>query len=121
MPAKVAPDLDLTSVQIYPEKDKVAEALTILKGFAVDKPLVIEETFTLKCSETELEGFLRGSRRIACGWMGHYDGQTVERLESLRRSKTITIAQSLWLEWLTLFQKLGPEMKCERAQSGTAR
>ncbi|MGO9915527.1 MAG: cellulase family glycosylhydrolase [Isosphaeraceae bacterium] len=121
LPAKVAPELDFISVHIYPEKGKVALALTTLKGFAVGKPVVIEETFTLKCSGAELEEFLRRSRGIASGWMGHYDGQTIEQLDNLRISKKVTISQLLWLEWLTLFRKLGPEMKGERAQAGTAR
>jgi len=102
-------------------KGKVAEALSTLKGFAAGKPVVIEETFTLKCSGAELEEFVRESRTNACGWMGHYDGQTIEQLEGLRRSKTITISRLLWLEWLTLFRKLGPEMKGERERSGTVR
>ena len=42
--------------------------------------------------------------------MGHYDGQTPGQLEELRRSKDLTIAQALWLDWLRLFEKLGPDM-----------
>jgi hypothetical protein len=111
VPQIIAPELDFLSVHIYPAKGKVAEALTILKGFAVGKPVVIEETFPLTCSAAELEEFLRRSRGLACGWLGHYDGQTVEQLEELKRSKTFTISQALWLDWLTLFRKLGPVMK----------
>jgi hypothetical protein len=114
VPERIASDLDFISVHIYPVKGKGAEALTTLKGFAVGKPVVIEETFTLTCSAPELEEFLRQSQEFACGWLGHYDGQTIEQLESRRQAKTLTIAQALWLDWLTLFRKAGPVMKVEK-------
>jgi hypothetical protein len=41
--------------------------------------------------------------------MGHYDGMTPERLERQKKEKSLTIAQALYLEWLTLFRKLKPE------------
>jgi hypothetical protein len=75
----------------------------------VGKPVVIEETFPLSCSAAEVEDFIKRSRGTACGWMGHYDGMTPERLERLKRKKALTINQALYLEWLKLFQKLKPE------------
>jgi hypothetical protein len=109
IPEKVAPELDFISVHIYPEKGKVGEALKGLEKFAVGKPVVIEETFPLACSTAELEEFIKRSRGMACGWMGHYDGMTSERLERLKREKPLTINQAPYLEWLKLFRKLKPE------------
>jgi len=109
IPEKVAPELDFVSVHIYPEKGKVDEAIQGLKEFAVDKPVVIEETFPLFCSAAEVEEFIKRSRGIARGWMGHYDGMTPERLEALKKENSLTIAQALYLEWLKRFQKLKPE------------
>jgi hypothetical protein len=109
VPAKVAPELDFISVHIYPEKGKVDEALQVLKQFAVGKPIVVEETFPLTCSPAELEVFLKRSRGTACGWMGHYDGLSLERLEGLKKEKRLTIHQALLLEWLKLFRRLKPE------------
>jgi hypothetical protein len=109
VPAKVAPELDFLSVHTYPEKGKVDEALQVLKQFAVGKPVVVEETFPLACSTAELEAFLKRSLGPACGWMGHYDGLTPERLEGLKKEKRLTIGQALYLEWLTLFRQLKPE------------
>jgi hypothetical protein len=109
LPEKVAPELDFVSVHIYPEKGKVAEALQGLKKFAAGKPVVIEETFPLSCPASDLEDFLRQSREVASGWLGHYDGKTPEQLEEQRRSKDLTIAQALWLDWLRLFDKLQPD------------
>ena len=84
--------------------------MTVLKQFEVNKPLVIEETFPLACSTEDLESFLKQSRGIACGWMGHYDGLSINQLEELRKSKTITISQSIYLAWLELFRRLRSEM-----------
>jgi hypothetical protein len=55
VPEKIVHELDFISVHIYPEKDKLAEAMETLAGFSVGKPLVIEETFPLKCSMDDLE------------------------------------------------------------------
>jgi len=111
VPEKVAPALDFISVHIYPEKGKDALAMTTLRQFVVGKPVVIEETFPLSCTGPELEKFLLASREHACGWIGHYDGKTVAEYEALHEAKKITIAQSIWLEWLRIFQKLTPAMR----------
>src|SRR5581483_5400534 len=100
VPGKVADDLDFVSVHLYPKKGRVDEALKTLEGFAVGKPVLIEETFPLACSATELEEFIDGSRKHAAGWLGFYWGKTPEEL---RRSKEI--GDVLTLGWLELFQR----------------
>ena len=69
-------------------------------GFAVGKPVLIEETFPLACSPKELEEFIEGSRKHAAGWIGFYWGKPPDEL---RRSKTISDA--LTLGWLELFER----------------
>jgi hypothetical protein len=108
VPAKVAPEVDFIAVHIYPEAGKVDEAITNLKRFAVGKPLVIEETFPLSCSADELRKFLLESRGIACGWIGHYSGRTIEQLSS--PSTTHPASDAIWLGWLRMFKELGPMM-----------
>jgi len=100
VPEKVADDLDFVSVHLYPKKGQVDEALKTLAGFAVGKPVLIEETFPLACSPEELEQFIDGSKKHAAGWIGFYWGKPPEEL---RRSKTISDA--LTLGWLELFEK----------------
>jgi hypothetical protein len=100
VPAKVAGDLDFVSVHQYPRKGQVGEALKTLAGFAVGKPVLIEETFPLACSPQELEQFIEGSRKHAVGWLGFYWGKPPEEL---RRSKTTPDA--LTLGWLELFER----------------
>src|SRR5262245_21828412 len=100
VPEKVAGGLDFVCVHLYPEKGKVDEALTTLKGFAVGKPVLVEETFPLKCSREEFERFIDGSEKTAAGWVGFYWGKTPEEC---RRSKTIPDA--LMLGWLEFFER----------------
>jgi YHS domain-containing protein len=102
VPAEVAPELDFLAVHLYPEKGKVDEALETLRGFAAGKPVVIEETFPLKCGPEEFEAFLRRSRGAAAGWIGFYWGRTIEEY---RRAGTI--GDAIAASWLELFRK-GP-------------
>jgi hypothetical protein len=100
IPDKIASELDFVAVHIYPEKGKLDEAIDTLKGFAVGKPVVIEEIFPLRCSAAELDQFIDRSRGIAGGWIGFYWGKTPDEY---RASKTI--ADAITLDWLTLFEK----------------
>lgn len=100
VPEKVAGKLDFVSVHIYPEAGKLDEASATLKGFAVGKPVVVEETFPLKCSAKDLEEFMTRSEKDAAGWIGFYWGKPPDEL---RRSREI--ADALQLQWLELFQK----------------
>lgn len=109
VPKKIASELDFISVHIYPESKRPDEAMQGLRHFAVGKPIVIEETFPLRCNATELEKFMRASRAYACGWVGHYDGKNLEDYTALERAGKLTIAQSIYREWVRLFVRLGPE------------
>jgi hypothetical protein len=100
VPEKVVDEVDFLCVHIYPEKGKVDEALQTLAGFAVGKPVVIEEIFPLKCSIKELGQFVEGSRKSAAGWVGFYWGKPPEEL---RKSKGI--ADAITLGWLEFFQQ----------------
>jgi hypothetical protein len=104
VPEAIVGDLDFIAVHIYPERDKVDEAMDTLAGFWVGKPVVIEETFPLKCSPAELETFIDQSRKHASGWIGFYWGKTPEEYRP-----PATIADALTLGWLELFQKKANE------------
>lgn len=100
IPAKIADDLDFMSVHLYPKSGKLKADLDTLAGFAVGKPIVIEETFPLACTAKELDEFVDASKKHVAGWIGFYWGKTPEEL---RRSKTIPDAMTLG--WLELFEK----------------
>jgi len=103
VPKEIAPELDFIAVHLYPETGKLDEAIDTLKGFAVGKPVVIEETFPLKCSTEDLGKFLDRSRATASGWIGFYWGKTPQEC---RQAGTLQAALMLaWLEW---FQRNAP-------------
>jgi hypothetical protein len=98
VPREIAAQLDFVSVHIYPERGKVPDALATLRGFSIGKPVIIEETFPLKCSGDELKQFLIESRTVAAGWIGFYWGKS--RAECLRSG---TIGDALTAGWLEVF------------------
>jgi len=100
VPEKIVDELDFISVHMYPESSKPAEAMEILAGFSVGKPVVIEETFPLKCSLAEHERFIEDSHRYACGWMGFYWGKTIQEYRGSNR-----IGDALTLGWLEFFKR----------------
>ncbi len=100
-PELIAEQLDFIAMHIYPEKGKVDEAIEIVKGFAaVGKPVVIEETFVLKCGADELSEFIDRSRAHATGWIGFYWGKTPDEYRPPK-----TLPEAFALSWLELFQE----------------
>ena len=88
----------------------MAQEIETLKKFDFGKPIVIGETFPLKCSAEEEREFLRQSRGLAGGWIGHWPDDDPAQLEELKKSGKISIAQAIWLSWVDLFRELGAEM-----------
>jgi glycerophosphoryl diester phosphodiesterase len=106
VPEQIADDLDFIAMHMYPETGKVAEAIETVKAFAaVGKPVVIEETFTLKCGADELEQFIDQSRQYATGWIGFYWGRTPDEYRPPK-----TIPEAFTLSWLELFKKMTPKI-----------
>lgn len=99
VPREIAGELDFLSVHLYPEANRLKEALTTLTGFSVGKPVVVEEMFPLRCTIDELRQFVEASRGAAAGWVGFYWGKTIEEC---RRSTAIHDA--LMLAWLEYFR-----------------
>lgn len=98
VPGAIAAELDFVSVHLYPAKGKVDDALQTLAGFAVGRPVVIEETFPLLCSMDEFAAFMAGSRKHATGWIGFFWGQPPEALRH-----ATAIGDILTLRWLEFF------------------
>ncbi|MGH7135928.1 MAG: cellulase family glycosylhydrolase, partial [Pirellulales bacterium] len=100
VPTKIADDLDFVAVHLYPKSGQLSEALDTLGGFAIGKPVVIEETFPLNCSPKELGEFIEASKKHAVAWIGFYWGKTPDELR-----QSGSVADTLTLEWLELFEK----------------
>lgn len=81
-PQRIAAEVDFLSVHIYPERGKVDAALETLDAFRVGKPVLIEETFPLKCGIEDFGAFIERSRDKAAGFLGFYWGQTPEELKN---------------------------------------
>lgn len=106
VPKTIVPELDYIAVHIYPKNGKVDDALETLRGFAIGKPVIVEETFPLHCSAEELESFIDRAGPLAAGWISFYWGATPEEL---RESKTLPGAMTL--DWLTRFESRASRMK----------
>lgn len=100
VPDKIAADLDFLCVHLYPKTGKVDEALQTLKGFAIGKPVLIEETFPLQCSIADFKQFIDKSTPTAAGWIGFYWGKTADEYR-----KGTTLQDALMLQWLEFFEK----------------
>ncbi len=90
-----AKHLDFVSVHFYPQKGKVREALAALKVYDIGKPLVVEETFPLSCSLSELEEFISSADGIAEGWISHYFGKSIADYRKETDLNSALIAQFL--------------------------
>lgn len=100
VPEKIHESLDFLSVHIYPESGKLEDALQTLQGFQVGKPLVVEETFPLRCSPAELDEFIDRAGPGVAGWFSFYWGKPPAELR-----KSDEIADAILLQWLDRFQK----------------
>lgn len=109
VPEKIADELDFIAMHIYPERGKLDEALETVAGFDLGKPLVIEETFPLRCSQAEFDRFLETSAAHADGWIGFYWGQTPAELREMK-----TIPAAMMLRFLERFQQGPPRPPGDR-------
>lgn len=107
----VASRLDFISTHIYPRTDHIEDALKLLENFDAHKPVVIEETFPLACDTTQLADFMRKSRKIATGWMGHY--LMSYSLEELQAKKNKSMPEAIYQNWLDMFVRMKPQFAPE--------
>jgi len=64
----------------------------------------------LSCGADDERAFLRQSRGLAQGWIGHWPDESPAQLAALKKENKMTIAQAIWLSWTDLFREMGPEM-----------
>jgi hypothetical protein len=100
VPQKIVSELDFLAVHLYPHKGKLDQAMETLRGFAVGKPVVVEEAFPLWCSVEELEQFVEKSEPLVSGWFFFYWGRTVEEL-----AQDKDLGSALLRAWLERFRK----------------
>lgn len=92
---EAAKHLDFVSAHFYPRKDQIPADLAALKVYDIGKPIVIEETFPLSCSQPEFERFIEESRPVAEGWISHYFGKSISEHQQQKEMKDALIAKFL--------------------------
>jgi hypothetical protein len=105
-----AEQLDFVSPHLYPKTGKVDDEIKLLKKFDWGKPIVIGETFPLKCGADDERDFLLKSREFAHGWIGHWPDESPAELAELKKTGKATIQNAIWLSWVELFHDIGPQM-----------
>ncbi len=106
VPEKIVSKLDFVAVHLYPQTGKTEQDMDTLRGFAVGKPVIIEETFPLGCKLEELEQFMLDARPTAAGWIGFYWGKTPQQYQPDK-----SLADAVTQAWLQLFERLTPKMR----------
>ncbi len=113
VPQKVSDRLDFLSVHIYPESKQPNLARETLKGFQIGKPVVVEETFPLKCTADELEAFMDESGDQSDGWISFFWGRMPDEY-----SEKNSIGDAITAEWLRRFSR---RMRQATPESGNPR
>ena len=100
-PKAVAPHVDFIATHIYPESKKHDQAMDTLRGFAVGKPIVVEEFFALKCSFEEADAFVKQSKEVTgmSGFVSFYWGKTEKELKEGKTLQDAILAK--WLEYFS--------------------
>jgi hypothetical protein len=102
-PKEIAPEVDFLSVHVYPEGGKVNVALESLRRYQVGKPILIEETFPMKCPPEEWRAFLEASRGVAHGWLGIYWSLSPQDIAG-----SSEVSHGLLRQQFEILQKLNP-------------
>jgi hypothetical protein len=99
VPQQIAPVLDFVSVHLYPESSRLDAALETLRGFAVGKPLLVEEIFPLYATAQELEHFQSLARHEVSGWLGFFRpfAWPIPQLARVRAADATPATRTLWL------------------------
>lgn len=115
VPDKVSKSLDFLSVHIYPESKQLNHARETLKGFQIGKPVVVEETFPLRCSAQELGAFIDESGAQADGWISFFWGKMPDEY-----SEKSSIGDAITADWLKRFSQRMKQQGPEPAQVQTS-
>jgi len=110
-PDRIVHAVDFISAHLYPEQGKPEEMLKKLNGFCVGKPLLIDETFHLKCSIEEEEWFLREAAKRAQGFFGFYTASVSPPEDPGERALWHDTRHRVMHEWISINKKLAPFFK----------
>ncbi len=110
-PEAIGRHLDFLAVHLYPESGKIDQAIETLAGFDIGKPIVIEETFPLRCSAAEELEFLERSRRLAAGWLSFHWGDDPAELKRSGELRDAIVG-----DWIERFAQRMRQSNDERSE-----
>ena len=99
VPEQIAPLLDFVCAHVYPEYHQVEKAVATVKRFCLGKPLLLDETFPLKCSVAEIDAFITAVQPFVCGFMGFYTDYV-----ALPETEHHFERNALMKDWLVVFR-----------------
>lgn len=99
IPEQIAPLLDFVCAHVYPEYHKVSQAVETVKRFCLGKPLLLDETFPLKCSVAEIDAFITAVHPFVCGFMGFYTDYVAHPETDHHHERN-----ALMKDWLAVFR-----------------
>jgi len=112
VPHTIASHLDFVSVHIYPDSKNPSAANSLLDGFRTGRPLVVEESFPLRCTPEQLEQFIRRAHGVS-GWISFYWGKRIAEYQP-----NASIGDAITADWLTRFSSLLQDSPAVRMMAG---
>ncbi|MFM8474938.1 MAG: cellulase family glycosylhydrolase [Planctomycetaceae bacterium] len=112
IPATIAPHVNFISVHHYPEADKPSDTAELLRAFQTGKPLVIEETFPLRCAPEQLEQITLRTPDVA-GWISFYWGKRIAE-----HQPDTSIGDAITADWLKRFSSHLQDSPIVRTMAG---
>ena len=103
----VAQYFDFVSVHFYPSAD-TEKTVKAVQVYDIGKPIVIEETFPLSCTQAEFERFVDAANPHVAGWIAHHFGKTIK--EHREGAEPFGDGVANFLEY---WRDKGPEVKGE--------
>lgn len=98
-PDVIAPAVDFFSIHVYPDGQRMDDALALVRAFAgFGKPVVIEELFPLRCSVEQLADFLRTAGPHAAGCLSFYWGKPLNEC-----AQSGELGEAVLAAWLRVF------------------
>jgi endo-1,4-beta-mannosidase len=103
--AQFAEDVDYLSAHVYPESGNITAKVDYVEKNQSDVPIIIEETYTLKCNVAELSIFFDEIEGKYDGLMGHYFGKPLDELDG------DVLSDQLIKSFLEFFTEKNPNKK----------
>lgn len=92
-------NLDFVSIHLYPRSGRMSDADVHLDNYQLGKPLVVSETFPLRCSMDELGRLIAASGPQVQGWLGFYWGQPASQIDAASSTRNALIC-----DWQAYFR-----------------